>query len=77
MEAAQEYFSEITNESTNESKGKAVASRRQTSKKTEYDGVLCKFILLAHLLNRELKFDSTDRPEAQSPIQRLLHSQRQ
>ena len=77
METAQEYFSEITNESTNESKGKAVASSRQTSKKTEYDGVLCKFILLAHLSNRELKFDSTDKPEAQSPIQRLLHLQRQ
>ena len=65
MDTAQEYFSEITNESTNESKGKAVANSRQTSKKAEYDGVLCKFILLAHLLNRELKFDSTDKPEGQ------------
>ena len=65
MDTAQEYFSEITNESTNESRGKAVANRRQTSKKAEYDGLLCKFILLAHLLNRELKFDSTDKPEGQ------------
>ena len=77
METAQEYFSEITNESTNESKGKAVANSKQTSKKEEYDASLCKFILLAHLLNRVLKFDNIDRPGVRSPTQQPLHSQRQ
>ena len=77
METAQEYFSEITNESINEKNGKVVARTRHTSKKREYDRLLCKSILLSRLLNQVLKFGNIGRPATQWLIQQLLHLQRQ
>jgi len=64
MDAPQEYFSAIINENKNESSGKTVANSRQTSKKTEYERLLCTLILLTHLLNPVQKFDNIDKPVA-------------